>query len=289
MALASPIRPRFTAWSSRTGVRMLLLSGAAAALSGGGAPAPGPQSVRVSDYPSPDSALRSVERYGGTLDMEGKPASVSFQIHASPGLTNPPQSRFVTITNCGGGLSPVGGRPVLSAAPGVSVYFFTLSKCLVHGGIDFSRFHNSTIQDVWMPTGGLSMTGAAYYNRIVNLYAAGNCLTATATGGPSSGPNHNQIEGGRCQGTVTIGAQVQDWQVNGMAFEGCGRVCLSLAGTRLYIGNNRFECAGPTGIDLLAGSDGVINPSYWSSCTVKIRFRGAERRAWTISPQPRSQ
>jgi hypothetical protein len=269
--------------------RMLLLCGSAATLplvDTGSVKAP--QVVRVSEYPSADSALRVVEVHGGTLDMEGRPASVAFQIRASPLLSSPPQSRFVTITNCGGGLSPLKGQSVLKAAPGVSVYFFTLSKCLVRGPVDFSRFYNSTIQDVWMPTGGLSLTGAAFYNRFVNLYAGGKCLTATAPGGPSSGPNHNQIEGGRCQGTVTIGPNVQDWQVNGVAFEGCQTVCLSLAGTRLYVGNNRFECASPVGIDLLAGSDGTINTSYWSSCGVQIRFRGADPLAWTISSQPRS-
>jgi hypothetical protein len=243
--------------------------------------------VRVSDYPTAQAALDAVSVWGGVLDMEGVPRTVSLELRASPMLVG--QVRFVTITNCGGGLTPESGKPVLRVASGVHAYFTTLSECLVLGPVVMDRMHNATVRNVWMPTGGLSLTGAAYYNRIENLYAGGNCLTATATGGPSTGPNHNQLIGGRCQGTVTIGSQVQDWIIEGVAFEGCAGTCLSLAGTRLWIGNNRFECAAPVGIDLLIGSDGWIGEQYWSSCGVRIRFNGADAGAWSIAPQPNQQ
>ncbi len=273
---AATVAVSFLLLAFRCGDRMLPQS----------ASAPPRAQVQASDYPTLDAALREVEKYGGTLDLEGIPRTWSAVLQASPHLVA--QVRFVTIENCGGGLSPVLGQPVLRVAAGVSAYFVTFRNCLVLGPIVADRMFNSTFENLWMPRGGLTFTGAAYYNRIVNLYAGGNCITATAAAGPSQGSNHNQVVGGRCQGTVTIGANVQDWSIEGMAFEGCRGACLSLAGTRISVGFNRFECASPVGIDLLGG-DGWIAPSYWSSCGTRIRFRGTDTLSWAIGRQPDHQ
>jgi hypothetical protein len=242
----------------------------------------GPVYVLVGPTISPDSALRLVETWGGTVDMGGAPVTGALVVRSSPQLLQ--QSRGVTIRNCFGGWT--GG---LSMAPGVSAYFLTLADCLVLSPVVMDRMHNSVIRNVWMPAGGLVLTGAAYYNRIENLYAAGDCITFTAAPGPSLGSNHNQVVGGRCQGTITIGAHVQDIDLTGIAFEGCTGTCLRIAGTRIHVGFNRMECNSPIGIELLAGSDGWIDEQYWSSCAARIVFNGADPLNWVIRPQPPQQ
>lgn len=244
-------------------------------------PPPDPTSafVLVSAKISPDSALRLVEPNGGTVDMGGGPVTGAMVVRSSPNLLN--QVRGVQITNCFGGWT--GG---LSVAPNVSAYFLTLSNCLVLSPIVMDRMYNSTIENVWIFGAGVTLTGASYYNRIVNLYAAGDCITFTAASGPSLGANHNQVVGGRCQGTITIGAFVQDIDIHDVAFEGCTGACLKIAGTRIHIGFNRFECASPIGIELEKGSDGWIDAQVWSSCGTRISFNGADPADWHIEAQP---
>lgn len=258
---------------------VLLLTGCGDAMV---APPQTPVYVLASSYPTLDSALRVVETWGGTLDLGGVPRTGALQVRASSQLAQ--QSRGVTIANCFGGWT--GG---LSVAPGVSAYFLTLRDCLVLSPLEMHGMFNSTVENVWMPQGGLTLTGGSYYNVIRNLYAGGPCVTFTAASGPSLGANHNAIQGGRCQGTVSIGANVQDIDITGMAFEGCTGVCLKIAGTRIHVGFNRFECDSPVGIELLAGSDGWIDEQYWSSCGTRIVFNGADPLNWRIAPQPAQQ
>lgn len=241
--------------------------------------APRPRYVFAADYPTLDSALRVVEPWGGTLDLGGVARTGALLVRSSPHLVN--QSRGVRITNCFGGWT--GG---LRMAPGVSGYFLTLSECLMLSPLVMDRMFNTTIENVWFYGAGITLTGPAYYNTIRNAYAAGPCVTFTAATGPSLGSNHNRIEGGRCQGTVEVGAYVQDIDITGMAFEGCTGSCLRIAGSRVHVGFNRFECASPVGIELLPGSDGWIDEQVWSSCGVRILFAGADPANWRIAPQP---
>jgi hypothetical protein len=158
--------------------------------------------------------------------------------------------------------------------------------------VDASRTYNSTFRALWIlpPSGQPAITigGPAHYNVFETLYLGGR-FDVVGDGTPG-GPNTNTLRDSRIQSTVSIGPGVQNWRIAGNAFESCGAVCLSLAGTRIDVqSGNRFECAGPVGIDLLAGSDGWIAPSYWSSCGVRIRFSGADPAGWVIAAQPPQQ
>jgi hypothetical protein len=247
--------------------------------------------VRITSCSQVDSALRAVEVRGGTLDFNGLACTAAIELHSSPLLLN--QVRFVRLTNCGGGLNAPAGLPVFRVAAGVAAYFVEVDNCLILGTVDASRVYSSTFRQLWiLPPAGqdaLRLVGPAYYNVFAGLYVGGP-IVAQSSGGVYDGPNTNTLRESRIQSTVTIGANVQNWRIRDNAFEGCGAVCLSLAGTRLEVGSgNRFECAGPVGIDLLAGSDGVIETQYWSSCGIRVRLSGADPLNWRIAPQPGQQ
>lgn len=259
------------------------------------APPDGPLTVRVRDYPSADSALRVVEVRGGTLDFQGIAPSGPLVIRSSPLLIH--QVRGVRITNCLLGWSGVPvGTPLLQLAPGVSGYFLEIDHCLMNGQLRFDRFFNSTFHDLWFPGNrfdgygnpepGLLGVGPAYYNMFRQLYAGGLCLDAEPDQ-QGLGPNTNQIDGFRCQGTIRIGSGVQDWIIRASALEGCGTVCLQIAGVQVSLeAGNRFECNAPVGIALLPGSSGRIEPQDWEGgCAAKIAWQGADPKGWRIADQ----
>lgn len=262
-------------------------------------PGPGLLAIRVSEYgvtglgdetAKVNQAIAAAALSGGTVDFEGKQVTAAMVIPATPNLIG--QVRAVRLTNCMGSVTAPAGQPVLKVAAGLDAYFIEVSHCLLLGSVDYSRMFNSRFVGVWIlpPAGQWAMTasGPSYYNTIESSYLGGPlALRAMPTGGPATGPNTNRLLGTRVQGRVEIGPHVQNWIVDGNAFESCGAVCLDLSGVRLSIGaGNRFEGA-VDGIVLRAGSDGWIGPQYWSSVTgVRIKFEGADPLAWSIAPQP---
>lgn len=267
-------------------------------------PGPGPNlfAIRVSDYGvtgvgdesvKVNQAIAAAALSGGVVDFEGKHLTAAMVIPATPNLIG--QVRGVVLTNCMGSITAPAGQPVLRVAAGLDAYFLEVSHCLLLGSVDYSRMFNSRFVSVWVlpPAGQWAYTasGPAYYNTIESGYIGGPlALRALSTGGPATGPNTNRLLGTRVQGTVLIGAGVQNWIIDGNAFESCGAVCLDLSGTRLDIrSGNRFEGA-VNGIVLRAGSDGWIAPQYWSSISgLRIKFDGADPLAWSIAPQPPPQ
>lgn len=265
------------------------------------APDPGPVAlaIRISDYGvtgvgdetvKVNQALAVAALSGGTVDFQGKHVTAAMVIPATPNLIG--QVRSVVLTNCMGSITAPAGQSVLRVEPGLSAYFIEVNHCLLLGSVDFSRMFNSRFVSVWIlpPAGqwGMTASGPSYYNTIESSYIGGPLsVRAISTGGPATGPNTNRLIGNRIQGTVLIGAGVQNWIVDGNAFESCGPVCLDLAGTRLDVrSGNRFEGA-VDGIVLRAGSDGWIAPQYWSSISgLRIKFDGADPLAWSIAPQP---
>lgn len=265
------------------------------------APDPGPVAlaIRISDYGvtgvgdetvKVNQALAAAALSGGTVDFQGKHVTAAMVIPATPNLIG--QVRSVVLTNCMGSITAPAGQPVLRVEPGLSAYFIEVNHCLLLGSVDFSRMFNSRFVSVWIlpPAGQWAMTasGAAYYNTIESSYLGGPlALRAMPTGGAATGPNTNRLLGTRVQGRLEIGPHVQNWIVDGNAFESCGAICLDLSGERLVIGaGNRFEGA-VDGIVLRAGSDGWIAPQYWSSISgLRIKFDGADPLAWSIAPQP---
>lgn len=267
-------------------------------------PDPGPVAlaIQVSDYGvtgvgdetvKVNQAIAAAALSGGTVDFEGKHVTAAMVIPATPNLIG--QVRAVRLTNCMGSVTAPAGQPVLRVAAGLDAYFLEVSHCLLLGSVDYGRMFNSRFVGVWIlpPSGqwGMTASGPAYYNTIESSYIGGPLsVRGLSTGGPATGPNTNRLVGNRIQGTVLLGAGVQNWIVDGNAFESCGMVCLDLAGTRLVVAaGNRFEGA-VDGIVLRAGSDGWIAPQYWSSITgLRIKFDGADPLGWQIATQPGQQ
>lgn len=257
------------------------------------------------------TAIDSVSRFGGTLDLEGRHlvTTAAPAIGATDQLIG--QQRGLRIVNCDLGWT-VRGRQPFRAKPGVQVLFFEMNRVLlempdlVAGDRmwDYTWFSKALWDHCWIrPLPGVTAfwgigngAGSGPYQMkwIGNeIGAGGNGIEAVALSGPSSGPNDLTIRDNRFNQVATavkIGRHCQQAHFDGQNLFETFDTALDLGGVSTYVGpDHRFE-GGNRGIILRRFSHGMIDTQYWSSipseCRIIAEGDQVDLARWAIAFQP---